>query len=816
MNRLSVAIALTLARRAFVAAPGSGGLDRARASTRRWRCLPRPTAIRAGQPFRVGLHMKLDRGWHTYWKNPGDAGLPARLKWTLPEGFTAGPIQWPAPAAHPRAAAHELRVRGRGAAAGGDHAARGPRRAGEVTLAVKADWLECRESCLPAKAELDLALPVRPTSRSPAPRRRSSPRRAAACPSSPEGWSLSAEAGPRAVALTFRAAAGLKPAAAYFFPDQPRRRRARRAPGLRAPGRRPPRHPEAGREHAEARPPHAACSWWRAASGRGPIQVDVALASGDPAPAAAMATADAASRWPAPRTPARCRLALGLRVPGRPDPEPHALRAARALAQGARLRAPRRAGTPTHAWRHGLVFTAGVVAVLLGPRGSAAPLPRRGRARGLGLPAPVAALPGRALGPLPPARPEPLRRVRGGHVAHRRREPRCRARSGLAASFWNGVLATIVATPCTAPFMGSALGYALSQPAMVSLGRLHRPRPGHGGALPAVSPSRPGCCASCPRPGPWMEGFKQLMGFFLMATVAALVWLFGQQTGVDGMGVLLAALLVTALGAWVYGRGAGRPLAAGAARGDGRRPGSHGRWAWASASRARLPRRSPAAAGTVVGAGGLDWQEYSAARLAELRREGKPSSSTSPPPGASPARSTSAWPWAAPRWWSASAARASWPCAPTGRAATTTSPRRSPPTAARACRSTCSTAASPRARRACFPRCSPRPRARGDRRDDGPSEPKRFGQPVERRLVERPGHPVARHLAHEAADHRQGRGPHRRRRRNGRRGDQPSKRRPSVESGGWRARVPCRAPWRSIRSWCGLRPSSSESRRAPA
>ena len=133
-------------------------------------------------------------------------------------------------------------------------------------------------------------------------------------------------------------------------------------------------------------------------------------------------------------------------------------------------------------------------------------------------------------------------------------------RSGLYASFWNGVLATIVATPCTAPFMGSALGFALSQPAMVSLGVFTALGLGHGRALSACSPSPPACSDSCRGPGPWMEGFKQLMGFFLMATVAALVWLFGQQTGVDGMGVLLAALLVTALGAWVYGAAAtGRP-----------------------------------------------------------------------------------------------------------------------------------------------------------------------------------------------------------------------------------------------------------------
>ena len=59
--------------------------------------VPEEQSVAPGRPFRVGLHMRIAKGWHTYWKNPGDAGLPARLKWTLPEGFTAGPILWPAP-----------------------------------------------------------------------------------------------------------------------------------------------------------------------------------------------------------------------------------------------------------------------------------------------------------------------------------------------------------------------------------------------------------------------------------------------------------------------------------------------------------------------------------------------------------------------------------------------------------------------------------------------------------------------------------------------------------------------------------------------
>ncbi|HEY5907204.1 MAG TPA: protein-disulfide reductase DsbD domain-containing protein, partial [Vicinamibacteria bacterium] len=118
--------------------------------------------VRPGHPFRVGIHMKIAPGWHTYWKNPGDAGLPLRLAWTLPEGFSAGPIQWPVPDRIPVPPLMsygysdevlfpvEITPPASGAHSGS-----------EVTLAVKADWLECKEACLPAKAVLDLTLPLK-------------------------------------------------------------------------------------------------------------------------------------------------------------------------------------------------------------------------------------------------------------------------------------------------------------------------------------------------------------------------------------------------------------------------------------------------------------------------------------------------------------------------------------------------------------------------------------------------------------------------------------------------------------------------------
>jgi thiol:disulfide interchange protein DsbD len=196
---------------------------------------------------------------------------------------------------------------------------------------------------------------------------------------------------------------------------------------------------------------------------------------------------------------------------------------------------------------------------------------------------------------------------------------------GLAASFWNGALATLVATPCTAPFMGSALGYGLSQPAAVSLAVFTAL--GLGMAAPYLLLSvKPGLLRFVPRPGPWMDGFKQLMGFVLLATVAALLWLYGQQTGVDGMARLLGGLVGIALAAWLYGRGA--------APGRGARArllATTAALALAAASLAAglpgndaAPRATPTTSASAPDASGLRWEAYSPERLAELQRQGRP------------------------------------------------------------------------------------------------------------------------------------------------------------------------------------------------
>jgi thiol:disulfide interchange protein len=138
-------------------------------------------------------------------------------------------------------------------------------------------------------------------------------------------------------------------------------------------------------------------------------------------------------------------------------------------------------------------------------------------------------------------------------------------RQGLAGSFFTGVLATAVATPCTAPFMGAAVGYAFAQPALQATAVLMAL--GLGFAMPMLLLSMsPGLGRLLPRPGTWMVRFKQAMAFPLYATAAWLVWVLSVQLGSDGVLAAMVTLLVVAFAAWLFGISSGsRALAKAAA-----------------------------------------------------------------------------------------------------------------------------------------------------------------------------------------------------------------------------------------------------------
>ncbi|MCB1121628.1 MAG: thioredoxin family protein, partial [Verrucomicrobiae bacterium] len=126
------------------------------------------------------------------------------------------------------------------------------------------------------------------------------------------------------------------------------------------------------------------------------------------------------------------------------------------------------------------------------------------------------------------------------------------AKSGYSGSFFSGVLATVVATPCTAPFMGTALGVIITMSAIQSMTVFTALA--LGVALPYVLLSIfPTFLKWLPRPGAWMESFKKALAFLLYATVVWLAWVFGNQVGVNGMAALLLGLVALGIAAWIWG-----------------------------------------------------------------------------------------------------------------------------------------------------------------------------------------------------------------------------------------------------------------------
>jgi thiol:disulfide interchange protein len=179
-----------------------------------------------------------------------------------------------------------------------------------------------------------------------------------------------------------------------------------------------------------------------------------------------------------------------------------------------------------------------------------------------------------------------------------------------------GVLATVVATPCTAPFMGAAIGFTLAQPPLVSLAVFATV--GIGMALPVTLLSLfPSLLRYLPKPGAWMETFKQVMAFPLYATVAWLAWVLGAQAGNDSVLALLAGLVAIAVAAWVWGRwGASESFL---------RPAFTLAFAALGLYIAWPAPVAPAANGAVTfRQGELPWEAWSPEKLVVLRASGKP------------------------------------------------------------------------------------------------------------------------------------------------------------------------------------------------
>ena len=192
-------------------------------------------------------------------------------------------------------------------------------------------------------------------------------------------------------------------------------------------------------------------------------------------------------------------------------------------------------------------------------------------------------------------------------------------RHPLADAFLTGVLAVAVASPCTAPFMGASLGLAIGLPTAQALAVFAAI--GIGMALPYLAASFfPWVAHALPRPGAWMETLRQFMAFPMLATVVWLLWVLGQQTGIDGAATLLLALLLLAWLSWaVNRRGKVRTLLAPLLL-----AGLLG-WLWQAGGRIWTPVTEPALATTAaLPTADRSWHAWTPERMTQLQAAGKP------------------------------------------------------------------------------------------------------------------------------------------------------------------------------------------------
>lgn len=195
-----------------------------------------------------------------------------------------------------------------------------------------------------------------------------------------------------------------------------------------------------------------------------------------------------------------------------------------------------------------------------------------------------------------------------------------RQTSGYMASFFSGVMATAVATPCTGPFLGSAVGFAVTLPMYQSL--MIFTSLGVGMCFPYLLLSIfPSCLRFIPKPGAWMETFKQLMGFLLLATVLWLLWVFSAQTNSLSLICLLGGFLCFSIGAWLYGKGC-TPLISRSKRIIAYI--SVALMIVAGCEFILVPRTSWYEPLTVNHDKWEGWETFTPQRVAELRKEGKP------------------------------------------------------------------------------------------------------------------------------------------------------------------------------------------------
>ena len=517
-----------------------------------------PEGVQTGKTFWLGLQLQHTREWHTYWRNPGDSGLPSLLEFKLPPGLEVAPVLWPLPQ---KLSAGTLTNYGfendalLAVAVKVTSAYRAPMN-GQLPVQLHANWLVCRLECIPQEGDFALQLPVHSSF---APHAKAF---ASLIEHQPSQLAASQKAarfeGDFLVAAVEGLPANWVGQKLSIFPTEPELLES------------------STDQHALAEQSWQGSTWSvrlpvSTARNNSPSKIGwllVSQATGESRKGVELVL-PVSGAWPSTTAKAYA-VTIDNKVSSSEPPSPTGngafgfmLALAGALLGGLILNAMpcvlpilaikvlgfAQHGANKHMRRlTGVAYTFGVVASFLALGGAVLLLRAMGEQLGWGFqlqtPAVVAALAALftlialnlwdvfSMGSVLPASLAALQ-----------------SRHPLVDAFVSGVLAVAVASPCTAPFMGASLGVAMTMPAWQALSVFACM--GLGLALPFLLASCvPAVAQALPKPGIWMVTLRHALAFPMLATVIWLLWVFGLQTSVTQAMLLLGGLLLVALTVW--------------------------------------------------------------------------------------------------------------------------------------------------------------------------------------------------------------------------------------------------------------------------
>ena len=503
-------------------------------------------AVAAGKPFTVGIRFKVAKGWHLYWKSPGDSGAAPEVQWTLPKGIHAGPIQWPLP--------HLLKSEGdlftnvyEGDLLLPVEFTADPDLEGqsiEVKAALK--WYVCAETCLPGEAQVSLALPISTGPSQPANQDLFAEWHAKLPKKDPAPFQTEWTSAEGAVFLTLRGVTS--PDAVEVFPIPPQ--------GTTA-------------EHAEAEP--------SAAQGTKRYRIPYKTESPATSSWAALVVVQSADGlrkgW---------EISAAKNAPQRADTNQTAAQRAQAGASrplagvlwaaflgGLLLNlmpcvlpvialkifnfTQQSGEDPRKVFRLGLSFCAGVAVFFLGLAAAVIVLQKAGQTLNwgfqfqnpwilVGLISALFVFGMNLLG---------VFEITLSSEANQTLS-QLSSKEGYRGAFLHGMFTTLLGTSCTAPYLGVTLGFAVSQPPKIVIAIFLTIAAGM--SLPyLLLTSSPRLLRLLPKPGAWMERLKQAMGFVILGVAVWLLDILGASSGVDAISGACAFLLCLGIGCWMLG-----------------------------------------------------------------------------------------------------------------------------------------------------------------------------------------------------------------------------------------------------------------------